>query len=143
MGVEVKNKYLLHKIFIILIKFMPTIHLVGMLINNTLYHYEVCFVASYIIDFVLGYPMSYLIVYFVSSYIFQFCIWYRIILVALSINVSLAFIDSIHKFPCGDMALLTTYYIIAALAVLIIVIIHVKNNGKTKTNKRDTSTNNR
>lgn len=122
---------------------MPTIHLAGMIINNTLYNYNICYTASYIIDFVLGYPISYLLIYFISGYIFQFCIWYKIILIALSINVSIAFIDSIYKIPCSDMTLLTIYYIIAVLAVLIITIIHIKNNGKNKNYKRNTPTNNK
>ena len=39
------------KLFVLLIKYMPTIQLVGMLVNNTLYKYDVNLEFDYIGDF--------------------------------------------------------------------------------------------
>lgn len=143
MDAEVKNKQYIKKLFILVIKYMPTIHLVGMLFNNTIYHLDYCYTLSYIIDFIIGFPIINLLIYILASYIFEFCIYHRIIIVAVTTNVVIAFIDSIYKLPCRDIALLAIYYIVAAIAILIITIIHIKNNDKTKFNKRNTPTNNK
>lgn len=45
---------MMKKLFVLLIKYMPTIQLVGMLVNNTLYKYDVNLEFDYIGDFLLG-----------------------------------------------------------------------------------------
>lgn len=45
---------MMKKLFVLLIKYMPTIQLVGMLVNNTLYKYDVNLEFAYIGDFLLG-----------------------------------------------------------------------------------------
>ena len=42
---------MMKKLFVLLIKYMPTIQLVGMLVNNTLYKYDVNLEFDYIGDF--------------------------------------------------------------------------------------------
>ena len=44
---------MMKKLFVLLIKYMPTIQLVGMLVNNTLYKYDVNLEFDYIGDFLL------------------------------------------------------------------------------------------
>lgn len=60
---------MMKKLFVLLIKYMPTIQLVGMLVNNTLYKYDVNLEFDYIGDF-LGNSIANITILYVCSYTF-------------------------------------------------------------------------
>lgn len=59
---------MMKKLFVLLIKYMPTIQLVGMLVNNTLYKYDVNLEFDYIGDFLLGNSIANITILYVCSY---------------------------------------------------------------------------
>lgn len=121
------------KLFLVLIKYIPIIQLVGILFNNTLYYFGVNSLFSYFIDFVLGNSIITIILLFVISYVFGYCNWYRTILISNFLNSLLAFIDFTIGLSISDIQLLLTYYIISSVFIIIAVYSHVR---KTKNNKR-------
>lgn len=126
------------KLFLILIKFIPVIQLTGMLLNNTLYCFNVIKVASYITDFIIGNSVITTFLLFVCSYLFNFCKWHRLIITANFINIMIANYDAIFGIPITDMQLLCVYYIVAAAFIIISTYIHIKqikNERKVKNTK--------
>ena len=47
------------RLFIVLIKYIPIIQMVGMLFNNILYCFSDIYIISYILDFIIGNSISY------------------------------------------------------------------------------------
>lgn len=80
---------------------MPTIQLVGMLVNNTLYKYDVNLEFDYIGDFLLGNSIANITILYVCSYTFGFCKWHRHIIMANLVNVIIATIDKVFIIPIG------------------------------------------
>lgn len=107
------------KLFVLLIKYMPTIQLVGMLVNNTLYKYDVNLEFDYIGDFLLGNSIANITILYVCSYTFGFCKWHRYIIMANLVNVIIATIDKVFVIPITDMELLCSYYVIAGIFIII------------------------
>ena len=123
------------KLFLILIKFIPVIQLTGMLLNNTLYCFNVIKVASYIIDFIIGNSVITTFLLFVCSYLFNFCKWHRLIITANFINMMIANYDALFGIPITDIQLLSVYYIIAAVFIIVSTHIHIKQNKNEHKNK--------
>lgn len=124
---------MMKKLFVLLIKYMPTIQLVGMLVNNTLYKYDVNLEFDYIGDF-LGNSIANITILYVCSYTFGFCKWHRHIIMANLVNVIIATIDKVFIIPITDMELLCSYYVIACIFIIIAARSHVKDiqNDKRK-----------
>lgn len=75
---------------------MPVIQLAGMLLNNTLYYFDINRNLTYLFDFTIGNSIITTILMYICSYTFQFCIWHRLIITANELNnsgVYLAFYD--------------------------------------------------
>ena len=126
------------KLFLILIKFIPVIQLAGMLLNNTLYYFNIIKVASYITDFIIGNSVITTFLLFVCSYLFNFCKWHRLIITANFINIMIANYDALFGIPITDMQLLCVYYIVSAVFIIVSTYIHIKqtkNEHKTKSIK--------
>ena len=126
------------KLFLILIKFIPVIQLTGMLLNNTLYYFNVIKIASYVTDFIIGNSIITTFLLFVCSYLFNFCKWHRLIITANFINIMIANYDALFGIPITDMQLLCIYYIVAAIFIIVSTYIHIKqinNEHKTKSIK--------
>lgn len=128
---------MMKKLFVLLIKYMPTIQLVGMLVNNTLYKYDINLEFDYIGDFLLGNSIANITILYVCSYTFGFCKWHRHIIMANLVNVIIATIDKVFVIPITDMELLCSYYVIAGIFIIIAARSHVKDiqNDKRKDKK--------
>lgn len=111
-------------LFILLIKFIPAIQMAGMLINNTLYYFDINYL-TYITDFAIGNSIITTFLLYVCSYVFNFCIWHRLIITANFINICIAITDTIILLPINDVQLLIIYYAISAIFISISTIIHI------------------
>lgn len=116
-----KNKIKLKDIFVLLIKYMPIIQMVGMLFNNLIYYFQLCNELSYISDFILGNSLITTFLLFVCSYIFGFCNWHRLLITSNFINIAIASIDSVYRIPISNLELLILYFIIYLIFLFIIV----------------------
>ncbi len=102
---------------LLLIKYIPVMQMAGMLINNTMYYFNISSTFSYGLDFLLGGSFITILLLYVCSYVFEFCHWHRIINTANFINIGIAHIDFIFCIPINDLELLVTYYIIATIFI--------------------------
>lgn len=71
------NIVLLKKLFILFVKYMPAIEMVGMLINNTCYYNDIYFISD-ILDMFLDDALIHNIFIFICSLVFGFCLWHRL-----------------------------------------------------------------
>lgn len=115
------KKLKLKDIFVLLIKYMPIIQMVGMLFNNLLYYFQICNQFCYIIDFVIGNSLITTFLLFVCSYIFGFCNWHRLLITSNFVNIAIASIDSVYRIPISNLELLILYFIIYLIFLFIIV----------------------
>lgn len=116
------------------IKYIPIIQLIGMLINNSLYTYDINIEFDYIGDFLLGNSIVNISMLYVCSFTFGFCNWHRHIITANLINIIIATIDKVFHIPVTDIELLSSYYVIAGIFIIIAARSHVKDiqNDKRK-----------
>lgn len=123
------------RLFVLTIKYIPIIQLIGMLINNSLYTYDINIEFDYIGDFLLGNSIVNISMLYVCSFTFGFCNWHRHIITANLINIIIATIDKVFHIPVTDIELLSTYYIVAGIFILLAARSHVKEikrNDKRK-----------
>ena len=120
---------------------MPAIQMAGMLFNNTLYYFDCNYKLAYMLDYILGNSIFTCIFLYIASYTFKFCNWYRLIIIANLINITIASYDVMFRIPITDITLLSVYYVIYGIAITIAIIIHIKSNNhvsKNTTNQKVT-----
>lgn len=100
--------------------------MIGMLLNNIMYYFDVNRIISYEFDFIIGNSIITTFLIYLCSYIFNFCIWHRLIITANFINLAIANVDAIISIPITDIQLLIIYHIIAAIFIVIATINHIK-----------------
>lgn len=115
------KKLKLKDIFVLLIKYMPIIQMVGMLFNNLLYYFQICNQLCYIIDFIIGNSLITTFLLFVCSYIFGFCNWHRLLITSNFVNIAIASIDSVYRIPISNLELLILYFTIYLIFIFIII----------------------
>lgn len=122
------------RLFVLSVKYIPTIQLVGMLINNTLCKYNINNIITELCDILIGNSIANIAMLYICSYTFGFCKWHRYIIMANLVNVIIATIDKVFVIPITDMELLCSYYVIAGIFIIIAARSHVKDiqNGKRK-----------
>ena len=110
---------MLNKLFILLLKYIPIIQMVGMLINNILYTFREINDYMYIIDFIIGNSIITTFLLFICSYVFRFCNWYRYIIITNFINIIISFIDSTFYINIDKIELFVIMNIINAIGIII------------------------
>lgn len=110
---------MLNKLFILLLKYIPIIQMVGMLINNILYTFHEINDYMYIIDFIIGNSIITTFLLFICSYVFRFCNWYRYIIITNFINIIISFIDSTFYINIDKIELFVIMNIINAIGIIV------------------------
>lgn len=123
------------KLFVLSVKYIPTIQLVGMLINNTLYTFDILLPITYILDFLIGGSLVYIILGYICSITFGFCKWHRIIIAANLANSIIANIAIHTNLPVTDIELLSSYYVVAGIFILLAARSHVKETKRNDERK--------
>ena len=101
-----------------------------MLINNTLYCFDIITKTYHLLNYLTGNSLITTILLYVCSYVFKFCNWYRLIITANLINISIGSFDILFHIPITDFELLVTYYTICVLFIFIIIIKKFKCNER-------------
>ena len=114
------SKIKLKDIFVLLIKYIPIIQMVGMLVN-LLYYFGLFRPICYIMDFALGNSIITTFLLFVCSYLFGFCNWHRLIITSNFINILIANIDVLFTIPISNLHLLSLYFAVYLIFLFIIV----------------------
>ena len=84
----------------------------------------------YLLGYLTGNSLLTTILLYVCSYVFKFCSWYRLIVTANFINITIAILYYYIKPPMSDFELLVSYYTICVLFLFIIVINKFRCNKK-------------
>lgn len=129
---------MMKKAFVLLVKYIPVIQMAGMLVNNTLYKFDMLPRIGYLLDFVLGNSLLYFALIYICSITFGFCRWHRIIIAANLINLCFANINIHFAVPITDMELLCSYYVIAGIFIIIAARSHVKDIQNDKRKDKNT-----
>lgn len=111
----------LKDIFILLIKYMPIVQMVGMLFNNLLFYFNIFNEFCYIIDFVIGNSLITTFLLFVCSYMFGFCNWHRLLITSNFVNITIASVDSVYTIPINNLELIMLYVIVYLIFLFIII----------------------
>lgn len=137
MKTETNVNRLLKKVFLFIIKYMPITQMVGMLINNTLFYFDIVTKAYYLFNYLTGNSLITTSLLYVCSYLFKFCNWYRLIVTANFINITITILYIYINPPITDFQLLVLYYTISVLFIFIIIIKKFKCNERksSKTTK--------
>lgn len=106
-----------------------------MLINNSLYTYDINIEFDYIGNFLLGNSIVNISMLYVCSFTFGFCNWHRHIITANLINIIIATIDKVFHIPVTDIELLSSYYVIAGIFILLAARSHVKETKRNDERK--------
>lgn len=120
------------KLLMLLMKYIPVIQMAGMLINNTLYCFDIVRPLCYTLDFILGNSLITTILLLIISYVFKFCEWHRIIIISNIINITIANIDAIIGINIEDIELLSMYYVISSIFVIFATINHITQKKQRK-----------
>ena len=126
---------MIKKLFLLLIKYIPIIQMMGMILNNTLYYFDINTTISITFDFIIGNSFVNTFLIIVCSYMFNFCKWHRIIIITNFINLLIAMFDAIIGIPINDAYLLSLYYITASISIIIITINHINKTNDKRTFK--------
>ena len=130
MKTETNVNRLLKKVFLFIIKYMPITQMVGMLINNTLFYFDIVTKAYYLFNYLTGNSLITTSLLYVCSYLFKFCNWYRLIITANFINITITILYIYINSPITDFQLLVLYYTISVLFIFIIIIKKFKCNER-------------
>lgn len=114
-------KIKLKDIFVLLIKYMPIIQMVGMLFNNLMYYFEIGNNVCYILDFTIGNSIVATILLYVCSNLFGFCNWHRLIITSNLINLLIAYVDVLFVIPISDLHLISLYFAVYLIFLFIII----------------------
>ena len=84
---------MINKVFIITLKYIPIVQMMGMYIN-ALNYLKYGWFDSYLLDFIIGNSLITTFLLFVCSYVFKFCNWYRYIIISNFVNICVTNIDA-------------------------------------------------
>lgn len=107
---------MINKIFILTLKYIPIIQMVGMFINNFNYLIIGLF-DSYILDYIIGNSIITTFLLFVCSYVFKFCNWYRYIIISNFTNITITYVDSICYLNINNKLLFVIMNIVNAIGI--------------------------
>lgn len=118
---SIQTDFKLKNIFVLIVKFMPIIQMVGMIINNVLFYFDIETFTYQISAFLIGNSFITTILLIVCSYLFGFCKWHRFMILSNFINICIANIDIIFYIPITDFQLLFLYFTIYLIFIFIII----------------------
>ena len=107
---------MINKIFILTLKYIPIIQMVGMLINNFNYLF-IGLYDSYILDYIIGNSIITTFLLFICSYVFKFCNWYRYIVISNFVNITITYIDSVFYLNIDNKLMFTIMNIVNAVGI--------------------------
>ena len=111
--------------------------MVGMIVNNLLYYFDLVYALPYLLDFILGNSVTTSLLLYICSYTFGFCNWHRLMITSNLVNILIASIDKMYRIPVSDMELLLIYPSVYLIFITIAIYNKfVYNNEKCHKNTR-------
>lgn len=129
MNNEILRNKKLYKIFIVIIKYIPTIlsviHMLAILLNFK-------GISTILLSYVGGTSFTFIGLLFIMSYIFKFCNLYRIPLVYLFVVDTIGTLRVFKLIPLSLIDLYRTYTVISGIVILLFIYFMYKERNKPK-----------
>lgn len=119
---RLKSKHL-YKIELWVIKYIPMALALVCFLNTTLSYFDIDLT---IFSYIGGISILPLLFLYLSSFVFKFCIYHRLPLHYIAVNMIINMLDDYIGIPLSDKALMCLYMIIAAIFIFILVYEHHK-----------------
>lgn len=107
------------KLFVIFIKYIPLVQMIGNIINNLLYIIITDNAIVKFNDFILGNSFLVTILLYICSCTFNFCCWHRLLITANFINILIAWLDYTFHFNINNITLIIVYLIVDFIIILL------------------------
>ena len=114
---RLKSKHL-YKIELCMIKYIPFILAIVCFVNTTLSYFNIDLT---IFSYVGGISIFPLLFLYLSSYVFRFCIYHRLPLHYIAVNMGLNMVDDYLGIPLSNRGLMCLYMMITALFIFVTV----------------------
>ena len=108
------------KLFVLLIKYIPVIQMIGILFSNILYISSNCDNFIYQLDIIIGNSYTHILIYYICSYLFGFCKWHRLVITANLLSLILINVD--FYIQISNLSLILLIFIIDIIFLLTILI---------------------
>lgn len=115
-----------HKLFLLLVKWIPVVTAIGILINATLVYFNSPDAVNDLMSFTVGVSIAGIALMYSCSYAFNFCTWHRVVISYNASVMLLTFFIRYTSIECGYSLLLLLYYILAGVFTLIGLYLHNK-----------------
>lgn len=119
----------LYKIFLSIVKYIPTVIVLLFISNNTLIYFNVLIP---ILTYIGGTSLIFLLVLYLMSWIFKFCYLYRLPLHYITIGNIIGVLDKLFKFSISNICMLRIYFILFGIMLLVYIWLMYKNRNKPK-----------
>lgn len=130
--VNLRNKTL-HKVEILLLKFIPFI-VAGIYFINTVL--SIYMIDVPILSYIAGISLLPFIFILLSSFVFKFCVYHRIPLYYILVNDTLNTIDSYYDIPVENRAFLILHLTIFFVCFITVFVLRKKCNRNDEHNKK-------
>lgn len=118
-----KQKYVLHKTLIYLLKIIPMLLASIAMLNTVLSYWNIDIPLLSYIGGVSLFPLLFL---YLASYAFKFCLYHRMFLHYITITWVLNIIDYYYGIPVSNKTLFLVYMFISGMFLFIILYLHLK-----------------
>ena len=122
---KLKSKFL-YKIELCLIKIIPFVLAIVCFINTTLSYF--CIDITFL-SYLGGISILPLIFLYISSYVFKFCLYHRLPLHYITVNLVMNLIDEYIGIPLSNRHLYAVYIIITFIFLILLVYEHCRKRN--------------
>lgn len=119
---RLKSKHL-YKIELWVIKYIPMALALVCFINTTLSYFDIDLT---IFSYIGGISILPLLFLYLSSFVFKFCIYHRLPLHYIAVNMIINMLDDYIGIPLSNRSMMCLYMIITAIFIFILVYEHYK-----------------
>lgn len=114
---------LMHKLFLIVLKYIPVLITLSYILNTILYWFNI---DLSILSNISGMSLCTWLFMYIQTYVFKFCEYHRLLLYYILITDLINIYDYYFVIPISDYQLLSIHTALIGILILLILIVHVK-----------------
>jgi hypothetical protein len=122
-----KNAKLLHKLLLIVIKYIPITIALFYILNTALNKFDI---DAPVISNISGVSLLTWLFLYLSSLVFQFCIYHRLFLYFILVTDFINIYDYYFNIPLEDEQIIEVHSIIIGILIFLLLYIHLKGYDK-------------
>lgn len=117
----------LHKIFLLILKVIPLVNVLGCLLNTLFAYYNI---ETPWISFTTEMSLTTWLFIYLATFVFKFCIYHRMFLYYIAVVDIIDTVDYYIGIPLSDYNFLVLHIIITGTTLFIILYLYVKHRKK-------------